>query len=527
MHRRTALLALAATAGGAALAATALAAPGDVDPSFGDRGVSTASFPPSNQANVSSMVERGDGTVVAAGSSGRSNARGSGFSFAQFTPSGALDPRFGGDGRVVVEVGGSTSTQVGTAVALQNDGRLVAAGTVLNSGPTGALLRLNVNGSIDGGFSGGVRRFNDAAVDVEILPNGKILVLGETQLRRFSSRGALDKSFGKNGIVNLRTAGAVSMAVQSNGRILVSGVTASDGTAGTGGEETEASIERLNANGSRDRSFNSGNLRHVPFGCSALRGPEVTLDARGRAVLAGGGIIGSAEFAAVARLTTAGRLDGSFGNGGTTMLALPVPGQKHRSADLQGAIVQDDGRIVGFGTHLLRLNVNGTLDPTFGNRGSTPNPLPRTTAAPNDAVAALIQPSGRLVIAGSNGGTNAGSTSAFSVAGVSLIGQASGNVQPVNSTRPSAPRGLEVTARNRTLQLSWLGPSRSGASSVRGFVVQYRQVGDSRFSAACSTSGFLTIPNLVNGADYQVRVAAGNNVGLGPFTSTITARIRG
>ena len=38
-------------------------------------------------------------------------------------------------------------------------------------------------------------------------------------------------------------------------------------------------------------------------------------------------------------------LDGSFGNRGTTMLALPVPGQKHRSADLQGAIVQDDGRI--------------------------------------------------------------------------------------------------------------------------------------------------------------------------------------
>ncbi|MGI9538712.1 MAG: hypothetical protein ACR2N6_01020, partial [Miltoncostaeaceae bacterium] len=115
-------------------------------------------------------------------------------------------------------------------------------------------------------------------------------------------------------------------------------------------------------------------------------------------MLAGGGIVGSAEFAAVARLTTAGKMDGSFGNRGTTMLALPVPGQSHRSADLQGAIVQDDGRIVGFGTHLLRLNADGTLDPTFGNRGSTPNPLPRTSGAPNDAVAALIQPSGRLVI---------------------------------------------------------------------------------------------------------------------------------
>ena len=56
-------------------------------------------------------------------------------------------------------------------------------------------------------------------------------------------------------------------------------------------------------------------------------------------------------------------------------------------------------------------------------------------------------------------------------------------------------------------------------------MVQYRQVGEPRFSAFCATNGFATIPNLENGATYQVRVAAGNDVGVGPPSPAIQVRV--
>lgn len=83
------------------------------------------------------------------------------------------------------------------------------------------------------------------------------------------------------------------------------------------------------------------------------------------------------------RLTPNGILDSSFGNGGT--VSINFPGDDFSGAQVIGVAIQSDGKIVagisnftqGFGPLfiLARLNINGSLDTTFGSGGIVVTPL--------------------------------------------------------------------------------------------------------------------------------------------------------
>src|SRR5687768_15679355 len=67
-----------------------------------------------------------------------------------------LDPTFGGDGRVLTKLGNASPT---VAAAVQADGKLLVAGTVLSNGVNtdAVVIRYNANGTLDSGFgTGGV-----------------------------------------------------------------------------------------------------------------------------------------------------------------------------------------------------------------------------------------------------------------------------------------------------------------------------------------------------------------------------------
>jgi uncharacterized delta-60 repeat protein len=98
--------------------------------------------------------------------------------------------------------------------------------------------------------------------------DGKILVLVVTggapaEVLRYTSTGTLDATFGSNGIAtlptNISTFGA--LALQSNGQIVVAGEVAapSNGAAAFG-------LQRLNTNGTVDRSFGSQGLAIASIG---------------------------------------------------------------------------------------------------------------------------------------------------------------------------------------------------------------------------------------------------------------------
>jgi uncharacterized delta-60 repeat protein len=169
----------------------ALAAPGDLDPTFGGDGRVTTEFG-ACCPSASGVALQADGKIVVAGSvhSARGGDR---FALTRYNRNGALDPTFGGDGRVVTRfaAGGGGAA----AVAIQADGKIVAAGSWCC--PTEkinfALARYSRNGALDPTFGGDGRVVtgfaNDAVADgVAIQPDGRIVAAGNCSLGRERAR---------------------------------------------------------------------------------------------------------------------------------------------------------------------------------------------------------------------------------------------------------------------------------------------------------------------------------------------------
>jgi len=256
---------------------------------------------------------------------------------------------------------------------VQTDGKIVAGGETDNTsrGVISALERYNANGTLDSSFgSGGVVQTAVGAgasyiVSVALQSDGKILAVGsashsstvsELAVARYNSNGSLDTTFGSGGIVQIWTStgsyGADAVAIQGDGKIDVAG-------GGFG-------LAQLNAYGSLDNTFgsrrNPGIIATPPFsGVSGL-----TIQSDGMILLVGS----TASAMAVARYTTTGQLDSSFGSRGTVTMA-----PAGSTAAAHDAVVQSNGDIVVGGSiagtphasmTLARLTSTGQLDTTFG-----------------------------------------------------------------------------------------------------------------------------------------------------------------
>ncbi|MEH2256222.1 delta-60 repeat domain-containing protein [Nostoc sp.] len=103
---------------------------------------------------------------------------------------------------------------------------------------------------------------SDTAYGVAIQTDGKIVVVGETYnsngnfaVVRYNPDGSLDSSFGNSGkaIADFanQTDRAYSVAMQSDGKILIAGITYNN-------NQVDAGFVRYNSNGSLDTSFGNG-----------------------------------------------------------------------------------------------------------------------------------------------------------------------------------------------------------------------------------------------------------------------------
>src|SRR6266487_6929602 len=156
---------------------------------------------------------------------------------AQAAP-GELDPSFGSGGLVTTDFGGRGD--FGLAVAVQSDGKIVAAGNSSTvGGPFSvnfALARYNTDGSLDPTFGSGgtiLTSFGgtvSAAADVVVQPDGKIVAVGiagsDFGVARYTASGTLDPTFGSGGLVTTDFGGfdqANGVALQADGKIVVVG----------------------------------------------------------------------------------------------------------------------------------------------------------------------------------------------------------------------------------------------------------------------------------------------------------------
>ena len=379
-------------------AAFADAAPGDLDASFGGDGRVLTDFGASDVANA--VAVQPDGMIVAAGAIG--GPGGSDFALARYSPDGSLDPGFSDDGRVNTRVGVKDSAN---AVAIQGDGKIVAAGETAAGDGRFALVRYNPNGSLDPSFGGDgkvvtdIGGGDDGANAVAIQPDGKIVAAGNTAfgggnfgVARYHPDGSLDPSFEGNGKLEIGLGGeetAHAVAIQADGRIVVAGST----DIGDGG----FALVRLDPDGSPDPTFDGDGLvytdRNDDTGARA-----VAIQADGRIVAAGAQDLGDSDFA-LTRYMPDGSLDPSFDGNGS--LATDFAGGEEIA---RAIAIQADGRIVAAGERapgnadfaLARYTPDGSLDSSFGGDGRV-----LTEFGEFDfATSAAIQPDGRIVAAG-------------------------------------------------------------------------------------------------------------------------------
>jgi uncharacterized delta-60 repeat protein len=184
-----------------------------------------------------------DGRIVAAGflKKGSDAQDSSHFAVARYLPDGRLDPSFSRDGRATVDFGYGNDIAYGLAVRGRS---IIATGSTVVAAervPSVALVRLGWGGGLVNGFGrrrvlpspgGGIGRA------VLTQPDGRILVAGRAYsdpsqdasdwtLLRYGRIGALDRSFGGDGIVvaDFGTGEDSARALAfHDGRILAAGV---------------------------------------------------------------------------------------------------------------------------------------------------------------------------------------------------------------------------------------------------------------------------------------------------------------
>ena len=163
----------------------------------------------------------------------------------------SLDPTF--------NIGTGFNSAV-NSIKLQSDGKILVGGDfgTFTGATQNHLIRLNSNGSKDTSFDIGTG-FNGSVETIAIQSDGKILVGGgfstyqgstQTVLARLNSDGSIDTSFQTG--VGFAGGLVFSIALQSDGKILAGG----SFTSFSGSSRNK--IIRLNSDGSRDTSLPSG-----------------------------------------------------------------------------------------------------------------------------------------------------------------------------------------------------------------------------------------------------------------------------
>lgn len=209
---------------------------GSLDPSFGAGGIATVGF--GERSSAEAIAVEPSGAVLLAGGATVSGSRR--FALYRLNSNGNPDPSLGGDGHVTFDPPGARGEKAATAVAVDASGRLLLVGTEGSEGNEAApVVRLLPNGFLDPSFGTGgalVLPLSQPAVasGAALDSKGRLVIVGgagtgneqEPFLARLDSNGAMDTSFGQNGLVldgRLRSyySGARAVAIDSAGRYLI------------------------------------------------------------------------------------------------------------------------------------------------------------------------------------------------------------------------------------------------------------------------------------------------------------------
>lgn len=210
---------------------------GSVDATFNGAGKLTTAIGSIDDVAVSVAIQP-DGKIVAAGFS--NNGTQYVFALTRYNADGSLDTTFNGTGKVTTAIG--SGVDAANSVVIQPDGKIVAAGSSNNGAQdVFALARYNANGSLDSAFNStgkvttAIGSISDLGYSVALQPDGKIVAAGDSwtgthrvfALARYNANGSLDSTFNTTGKLTIAFGSgdddARSIAIQRDGKIVAAG----------------------------------------------------------------------------------------------------------------------------------------------------------------------------------------------------------------------------------------------------------------------------------------------------------------
>jgi uncharacterized delta-60 repeat protein len=323
---------------------------GSLDSSFGTAGkVTTPVVGSDDRGNC--LAIQADGKIVVAGSSKVSLTRND-IAVVRYLSDGTLDTTFGTGGKMTTRLTGGYDAATG--VAMQNDGKIViACWANYNFG----ILRYLSDGSLDPTFGNGGSKITSIVADLgtpyidspyclALQPDGRIVLAGysyngsnnDAALIRYLSDGILDASFGNGGIVTTAIGSsndyARAIALAKDGKIVTTGYSRST--------YHDLAVVRYASNGSLDPTFGNGGKVTTP-GSGDNDGNALGIQSDSKLVVAGSAKPSDTGFQdfIVARYTSTGSLDATFGTGGKVITNLTTGNDVGRSL-----VLQKDGKIV-------------------------------------------------------------------------------------------------------------------------------------------------------------------------------------
>ena len=317
---------------------------GELDTNFGNNGVAVA-------IGGSMSIAASDQIVVAGIGTDRNNSQ-IALEVERLNANGSIDTTFGNNGLALADLG--NRSPFNSVVLTEPDGSVLACASLFPTGRRGpsqiALAHFTSSGALDTSFGSGgsvIANPPGACDALALLSNGNILVLAGQAVAEYTSKGSVLPTISAAKIAATEPASAFNVFQSEDGDYLY----AFDLFVGeeSRGHDSSVEVQRFTENGTPDATFANPSFHFIPPG-----GPEIQAVVQGVAVAPNGDIVvvgsqthftqpGPITSNGLARLTSAGALDPTFGNGGLLANVLPT------DAGLSAVIVQPDGNIVTAG----------------------------------------------------------------------------------------------------------------------------------------------------------------------------------
>jgi uncharacterized delta-60 repeat protein len=269
------------------------------------------------------------------------------YSLFRYLDSGTTDAAFGRGGKIATNL--PVRLRLAAAVLVQAKGRVLLVASMPKAT---RIIRYNSNGSIDKTFAtnGYIDIANAAVSDMVIDSAGRIVLGGASKgnffLARLTARGALDRTFGLRGTRTTnfgQWSEIASLALQTDGKVLAAGSCAG------------MVVARYTAAGKVDTTFGMGGRTIISAGNPTESARDIVVQSDGEILVGGVTGVSQSSGSPVyhgegflARLTAAGQPDAAFGSAGqvqTDMSAAAGDG------DIVSLVLQEPGKFLAVGTH--------------------------------------------------------------------------------------------------------------------------------------------------------------------------------